>query len=276
MADVVPHFGGDGGFVIFSGKKTLNIGGQVTIKNVGSTVRRRNQREKKNIPIFLDLIKYTTDPWWISFLEQASQGRFPRHYSGNNTSIVYKYKKKTSLIELEVPNQETFDKIREFMWNTSNYESETDTFRRTSKIKKPEKTILSYSQIWSKIKSSSKKLQIEIYSYLENIKNKYNLTIEDIRLLASNLKFIINSEILNENCFRGENGILKEIVGFIFDEKERKTILVPSGRPKGISFSKNNSADLDTDTTDLEEDEGKDNFHFMDNWYKFVKNASLN
>lgn len=267
-------FGDDGGFAIFSNNKALHTGGQVTVQKKKLQTRRRNIRDKKNFSIFLDLLSYTDDPWWIGFLEQASQGKLPKHYTATPNNILYKCVKKSRIFDIDPTNKaELFSSLKQFMWETSSYESDQDTRLRLLNVKIEEPIILNYENTWTKIKASSKKLQIELLSYLEPMKKTYNLTIDDVRILVSNIKNMIMTNIFDKKSFQAENGSLISISGLFFDPETRTLKFTPSARPKEVSFDQDVEVDLNTDTCDFENvDDNNQQIHFMEDWFKFSKN----
>lgn len=241
-------FGLDGGFVIFSGNKPTVSGGSVEIENKTKKSRRRNFKNSVDYQDFAQLKCFTKDTFWINFLEDATRGCFPNRYKFNGEKLVYKYQSKQKVVEIKPSTKETFEKLKQFLWETSCIESPIDSKNRSQNLltraeaKAPEIS-------WDDIRKSPNLINLAISSYAAQIKNNHNLTDADLKVLFYAVKSLISSGVFSKDNFRCENGKLVEIKGLEYDPKLKRLVLDNNYlTPKEVCYGKNKPIDFTTNT----------------------------
>ncbi len=222
----------NGGFVIFSGNKpwysskdNIESLNKAKVSKVITKVR-ASAKNKRIIefPFFDELYQLETDPFWKDVFDNAAQGKFHRNFQYQNGVITYKNRSRN--IEQQIPKspEEAIIVLKKFFLNNAGMESPEDIKRKKEEenkifLEKEDEEIL-----WTQIRSEKQKM-IMISLYVEEIGDKYSLSIEDRKGLLQNIKIGILAGYLNsDNIFLSGNSIQK-IEGLVFDEDSKKIVI---------------------------------------------------
>lgn len=222
----------NGGFVIFSGNKPWysskdNIESLSKAKVSKITTKVRASAKNKRIiefPFFDELFQLETDPFWKDIFDNAAQGKFHRNFQYQNGVMTYKNRSRN--IEQQIPKspEEAIIVLKKFFLNNAGMESPEDLKR---KKEEENKTFIEREEeefLWTQIRSEKQKM-IMISLYVEELGDKYSLSIEDRKGLLQNIKIGILAGYLNsDNIFLSGNSIQK-IEGLIYDRDSRKIII---------------------------------------------------
>lgn len=240
-------FDSSGGFAIFCKSGIRSIGGNVKIEDKTKKPRQRSQKSAVSYSKFEDMIKFTTDEYWINFLQNSSKGYFPRRYRFNGIHLMYKYRNTNDSIDITVGDLQTFTNLKKFLYDLSATESPLDSQRKNL-----EKTIPKENAeiTWTKIKVSYQKVNLAIGGYISLLKQKYNLTQGDYEVLFTAIKNIIAATIITDKeSFICSNGYLVDIKGITYNPLTKKFIIDQNlPLPKEVNFNRVRKNDFYTDT----------------------------
>jgi len=252
-----------GGCVILSQNEMWYVQGNPKITKVKKT-RQQRQKNDNNFPIFKEFLKFTTDPFWVNFLEDAFKNIFPQRYRFDGTHLIYRYRK-TFSVELKTASKIKFQEIKEFMWKSSSFESTLDSTNR-----KPEATPQVVEELtWKKIKISQKRIEQAIGGYVSKLKAEHNLSMDDFIILFIAIKSWISSGIFDKDAFICERGIIKEIKGMHFDPVERKLVISIDKKSKDV-FVRSACNSSETPTSICQEQIYQKN-NFSEYWKSYIK-----
>jgi hypothetical protein len=278
----------DGSIVILSGNKPLwssrdNLE-PVKTKTVKSVTKVRASAKNKRIvefEIFDELMKYETDPTWITTLDDAAQGKFPRNFKFQNGILTYKLRSKNIDHPIIGNDKNTLDAMKSFFFKY-NVASPEDIKKR----KDAEITMLNSEQYdddmsWSQIRSDKQKT-VMISLFVENLSEIYNLSPENRRGLVQNIRMGILAGYLNNDNIHVENNSITKIDGLIYDKNLKQFIIDKSKcvlqiiKPKitnqqSLISSRNYSDDNDFSIEEsLSSKSGKQSQDLMKNWNRFL------
>jgi hypothetical protein len=282
----------DGSIVILSGNKPLwsSKDSVEPTKNKASksiTKVRASAKNKRIIEfqIFDDLMKYETDPTWITTLDDAAQGKFPRNFKFQNSILTYKLRSKNIDHPVIGNDKATLDAMKDFFFKY-NVASPEDVKKR----KDAEITMLNSEQYdddisWSQIRSDKEKT-VMITLFVENLGDTYNMSPETKKGLVQNIKIgILAGYLSNDNIYVENNSIVK-IDGLIYDKSIKKFVIdknkciLSTIKPKltsqaSLMSSHQNNYSEDTNDMSLEDStyskSGKSyKQDLMKNWNKFL------
>jgi hypothetical protein len=278
----------DGSIVILSGNKPLwsskdNLE-PIKTKTVKSITKVRASAKNKRIvefQIFDDLMKYETDPTWITTLDDAAQGKFPRNFKFQNGILTYKLRSKNVDHPIIGNDKNSLDAMKDFFFKY-NVASPEDIKKR----KDAEITMLNSEQYdeemsWSQIRSDKQKT-VMISLFVENLSEIHNLSPENRRGLVQNIRMGILAGYLNNDNIHVENNSITKIDGLIYDKSLKQFIIdkskcvLPVIKPKITNqhtlMSSNNYSD-DNDFSiegSSSSKSGKQNQDLMKNWNRFL------
>lgn len=245
-------FDNSGGFAIFCKSGIRSIGGSVKIEDKTKKPRQRSQKTSISYVTFEDMIKFTTDEFWITFLQNSAKGYFPRRYRFNGIHLMYKYRNTNDSIDITVGDLQTFQNLKKFLYDLSAIESPLDTQRKNlEKSIQKETTPDKENEIpWTKIKVSYQRVNLAIGGYISILKQKYNLTQGDYEVLFTAVKNIIAATIITDkDSFVCRNGYLVDIKGITYNPLTKKFEIDKNlPLPKEVNFSKARRNDFYTDT----------------------------
>jgi hypothetical protein len=282
----------DGSIVILSGNKPLwssrDSHEPTKTKTVKSTTKVRASAKNKRIvefQIFDDLMKYETDPTWITTLDDAAQGKFPRNFKFQNSILTYKLRSKNIDHPIVGNDKAALDAMKDFFFKY-NVASPEDVKKR----KEAELTMINSEQYdeemsWSQIRSDKEKT-VMITLFVESLGEIYNLSPESKRGLVQNIRIGILAGYLNNDNIHIESNSITKIDGLVYDKSLKQFIIDKNKcilqiiKPKIMSqtslfnSNQNNYSD-DTNDFSLEEStyskSGKSHKQdLMKNWNKFL------
>lgn len=270
----------DCGFVIFSGNKlwySSKEGMENSIyknKNLKTTNKVRNSaKNKKNVihPIFEEIMKRETDPYWISFFDDASTGNFPRNCRFFGGCLTYRIKNKN--VDLHIPEDPITAVIllKRFLSENAGIISPTDL--RDKKIEEEKKLAESAQNeitSWSQIRSNRQQT-IMISLFVEKIGEYYNLSLDERKTLIQTIKIGVLAGYFNSDNIIIDGGQIVQINGLEYDELSRQFV-INKETCKSIKVSKK----INYDETTLE---GEDEFcnnkeKLIKHWQKYLKDLN--
>jgi hypothetical protein len=278
----------DGSIVILSGNKPLwssrdNIE-PVKQKTIKSSTKVRASAKNKRIvefQIFDDLMKHETDPTWITTLDDAAQGKFPRNFKFQNSILTYKLRSKNIDHPIIGNDKTTLEEMKAFFFKY-NVASPEDIKKR----KDAEITMLNSEQYddemsWSQIRSEKQKT-VMISLFVENLGEIYNLSSENRKGLVQNIRMGILAGYLNSDNIYVENNSITKIEGLIYDKSTKQFTIDKSKcatqiiKPKMTNQQSLMSSHHHSDDNDFSIEEssssksGKNNQDLMKNWNRFL------
>jgi hypothetical protein len=221
----------NGGFVIFSGNKPWysskdNIDSLSKSKVSKNTTKVRASAKNKRIvefPFFDELFQLETDPFWKDIFDNAAQGKFHRNFQYQNGVMTYKNRSRN--IEQQIPKspEEAIVVLKKFFLNNAGMESPDDIKRKKEEeskvfIEKEEELL------WTQIRSEKQKM-IMISLYVEELGDKYSLSIEDRKGLLQNIKIGILAGYLNSENISLSGNSIQNIEGLIYDYDTKKIVI---------------------------------------------------
>lgn len=272
----------DCGFVIFSGSKLWysskdGIENSIYKPKVPRNVNKvrnsaKNKRDVK-FQIFEDIMKLETDPFWISFFNDAAVGNLPRNFKFNNNFLSYHIRSKITNLTVPEDAETAISLIKNFLMETSGIQSPTDL--RTKKIEE-EKIISDMidSEIvyWSQIRSE-KQQSIAISLFVEKVGKYYNLNMNERKALMQNIKIGILAGYFNNDNIRMSGNQIAQINGLEYDEEGRrfcinKDICKVAKQPKrtyndDTTFESSGNLDDDTLTNNSKK-------NLLKQWQKYI------
>jgi len=282
----------DGSIVILSGNKPLwsskdSIEPPKT-KTVKSSTKVRASAKNKRIiefQIFDDLMKFETDPTWITTLDDAAQGKFPRNFKFQNSILTYKLRSKNIDHHVVGNDKVTLDAMKGFFFKY-NVASPEDVKKR----KDAEISMLSSEQYdddisWSQIRSDKEKT-VMITLFVESLGDTYNLSVDTKKGLVQNIKIGILAGYLSSDNIHLEHNSISKIDGLVYDKSLKSFIIdknkcvLQTVKPKMLSqnslMSSNqhhysedgNEASLEESTYSKSSKSHKQDL--MKNWNKFL------
>lgn len=221
----------DGGFVIFSGRKlwyTSKEGLENTLckpKTTRNMVKVRNSAKNKRIvenEIFDKVMKNETDPFWITFFDDAAIGKFPRNCKYTNGCLIYRAKNKNIEISVSEDPETASSDVKKFLLENAGIQS-PDDIERKKKIEEDRINELLKNEItdWNHIRGEKQQTTM-ISMYVVKIGNKYNLDLLERKGLMQKIKLGILAGYFNNQNIELENNQIKHIDGLEFDETTKQ------------------------------------------------------
>ena len=177
---------------------------------------------KKDIlyPIFLECSEYIEDRFWESIFEDLAYGKCPygTYISKNFFCCNYKDKEFSYKIEKKDPKKLYHD-IYDLLTKKLGLMSQQDKIKKKIDFQNIEEEIKEGRKNWSKIrKKNIKELLIE--NYVIEMKNKYSLSLKQVKRLLSIIFIGMVFKIINTKDIIYEDGVIKRIEGIEFKKKE--------------------------------------------------------
>ena len=212
-------------------------------------------------PIFIKLLDYVDDPYWKLILLDAAKGKFPKGFSFNGSTLLYRLNNKSITIE---DNVNSINRFIEFIRMNTGIRSKMD-LEREKDYEREHQISPSNVDNWGKIKSKFNKRMIVI-EFVTKTKKLYNLSEEEADQLTTLINMNLEEDVIKKNIVMKDNNIV-QIHGLHWDPIKRKFFL--EGEPKRIPFSGGNPADV----TYVEEGIPLETNHVetVKNWNKFLK-----
>jgi len=250
----------DNGFVIFSGnklwysskKKVENTEVNKVAKNVNKV---RNAAKNKRIveyPIFDEILKRQTDPYWISFFDECAIGKLPRGFKYINSILYYRIKNKTLELLITDSSQESEDLIKKFIYENAGIISPTDLDEKRATEEAKVSNITLNNIQWYQIRNE-KEQYILLTIFTEKIASYLNLNDEESRALIQTIKLGLLSGFLSNENMVMENGQISEIIGLEYDSDRRKFMINQELR-KNINKNKRIIFEESSETKTLQDD----------------------
>jgi len=208
------------GIVIFSDT------GSVMFSSTGSIIENkktlRKHKLKKNIihEVFDNMIKYTDNEYWETFLSKCSRNIFPdKNFKFVNNILYYKIRTKKNRDEIYIDSEkleESFIKLKLFLTDKGirsieDIEDTEDVFF--------EQDVVEINQ-WKDIQKERK--YEKLIEYINRLKKEYNLDFKEVKQTESLIKVAVSGNILNNNNIIVEDNNIKEINNLIWLEEERR------------------------------------------------------
>jgi hypothetical protein len=235
----------DGSFFILSGNK-LWYSSKKSIENTviknkapKGVNKVRNAAKNKRIiefPLFEEILKTQTDPYWISFFDDCAIGKLPRGFKYINNVLYYRIKSKT--LEVLVPEEplEAEIIIKKFIFEHAGIISPVDLNEKRAFEECKAVSGNQDNNNWNNIKNE-KERAILISTFVERVSECFNLSKESSQNLSQIIKLSIYSGFLNSDNIIMENGNITEIVGLEFSEQNQKFLINDELR-KNIKINK--------------------------------------
>lgn len=287
-----PSTDDDGSIVILSGNKPLwsskDSSEPTKIKSLKSITKVRASAKNKRIiefQIFDDLMKYETDPTWMTTLDDAAQGKFPRNFKFQNSILTYKLRSKNIDHPITGNDKATLDAMKSFFFKY-NVASPEDVKKR----KDAEITMLNSEQFddeisWSQIRSDKEKT-VMITLFVESLGDTYNLPVDIKKGLVQNITIGILAGYLNTENIHIENNSITKIEGLSYDKSikqftiDKSKCVLQTIKPKVlsqyslISSNQNNysddSNDFSMEDSNFSKSSRTQKQDLMKNWNKFL------
>lgn len=177
---------------------------------------------KKDIvyPIFLECSEFIEDRFWENIFEDLAYGKCPygTYINKNFFCCNFKDKEFSYKIEKKDPKKLYID-IYELLNVKLGLLSQQDKIKKKIDFHNIEEEIKEGRKHWSKIrKKNIKDLLIE--NYVIQMKNKYSLSLKQVKKLLSIIFIGIVFKIINTKDIIYEDGVIKKIEGIDFKKKE--------------------------------------------------------
>jgi hypothetical protein len=177
---------------------------------------------KKDIiyPIFLECSEFIEDRFWENIFEDLAYGKCPygTYINKNFFCCNFKDKEFSYKIEKKDPKKLYYD-IYELLNIKLGLMSQQDKIKKKIDFHNIEEEIKEGRKNWSKIrKKNIKDLLIE--NYVIEMKNKYSLTLKQVKRLLSIIFIGMVFKIINTKDIIYEDGVIKKIEGIDFKKKE--------------------------------------------------------
>lgn len=256
----------DGSIVILSGNKPLwsskdSIEPPKT-KSVKSATKVRASAKNKRIiefQIFDDLMKYETDPTWITTLDDAAQGKFPRNFKFQNSILTYKLRSKNIDHHVIGNDKATLDAMKDFFFKYNVASPEDVKKRKEAEISMLNSEQYEDEMSWSQIRSDKEKT-VMITLFVENLGDIYNLSSDTKKGLVQNIKIGILAGYLSNDNIHIENNSISKIDGLIYDKSLKQFVIdknkcvLPIIKPKilsQVSLMNSNTNQYSDDTNEF-------------------------
>jgi hypothetical protein len=177
---------------------------------------------KKDIlyPIFLECSEFIEDGFWESIFEDLAYGKCPygTYISKNFFCCNYKDKEFSYKIEKK-DSKKLYNDVYDLLTKKLGLLSQQDKIKKKIDFQNIEEEIKEGRKNWSKIrKKNIKELLIE--NYVIEMKNKYSLTLKQVKRLLSIIFIGMVFKIISTKDIIYEDGVIKRIDGIEFKKKE--------------------------------------------------------
>jgi hypothetical protein len=171
-------------------------------------------------PIFVEAAKYVEDTYWISILGSMACGKMPRTFKYIGCNLTHKLRNRTKILELDEDDpEEVADGVIDFLQIYGGIMSPTDKERRDREI---EEKVAERNNIkldsWTQINSISRKILV-INDYVDSVAKTHKLTKKQKSNLSMKIRLGLTSGYITPSSIKIEDGVIVEIDGLEYDEK---------------------------------------------------------
>lgn len=237
-------------------------------KNTGRKTTTRRRKKKILYPIFAECSKIATDPFWKDKFEKASHGKFPRGFSYNKDHLIYKRGTKNDSVIVPDSPSEAYSVCVFFFHDTAKIYSDQDRKRIEEEEYQDQLLEQLKEKTWSKTLKRQKEVLVEIY--VQELKEKYQLSISATRQLEDLINVGILFNHFNKDNIILEDGMISEIKGLVYDDESKTFKTTETLKPK-TSKSSSKAKRLDPSPFPRHVPFHKENnVVFVDEWSKFL------
>lgn len=175
-------------------------------------------------PIFLRCMEYTSDSYWLGYLQLAATDKFPKGVRYAEGALIFKEKNKDKINKVIIPPDPSsaFIAFTSFMRTLGHCSDEDEKLCTRVNQEKVQEDVNS----WSSVKGSRKSQYIHIF--LDYVKTTYNLTDVQVKSLKSAIDVGILFKVLNKDNIIVQGGAIRRIDGVIFNNEKQLFELEPS------------------------------------------------
>jgi hypothetical protein len=179
---------------------------------------------KKEIlyPVFLECLKFINDSFWENIFEDLAYGKTPYGTYINKEFLCCNYKDKEFSYKIEKKDPEIlYNDIYSLLGKKLGILSIRDKTNRQIDFQNIENELKECRKNWSNIrKKNIKDLLIE--RYVLNMKTRYSLSYKQAQTLLSTIFIGLVFKVISVKDIKYSDGIITEIEGISFSEKEFK------------------------------------------------------
>lgn len=224
------------GIVIYSTKGNIMFSSTGEITEIKKAPRKHRVQKNITNKIFEDLRKFNEDEFWDNILIKFSRNIFPNDFRFIGNTLYYKIKSKNHKDEIFINSdnlQETFLNLQKFLKNKGIMSvKEVNEKDIDMRIERPK--IINW-------KDAGKNQINLLYEYIEYLKNKLNLNINETKNLESLLKISIYNNIITNDHIMLEDEKINNIKYLIWDGERRIfTLDIEKIKIKSIKQEKKN------------------------------------
>ena len=199
-----------------------------------SSTRIRSMNVVNNI--FIKRMDFVDDPYWKSILLDAAKGKFPKGFSFNDGTLLYRPLGKSMVME---DNINSINKFIDFIRINTGIRSKMDLEREKDYEREYQINHKVNMIEWSKISKFNKRLMV--IEFVSNIKKIHNLDQNETDQLKTLINMNLEDDIIKKNVIMKDNNI-EEIRGLRWDQSSRKFSL--DGEIKRTIFYKTDPSDI--------------------------------
>lgn len=207
------------GIVIFSDTNSVMFSSVGSIIETKKTPRQHNKKKHVIHEVFDNMIKYTDNEYWQTFLSKCSRNIFPdKNFKFVNNILYYKIRSKKNRAEIYIDSEkleESFIKLKLFL-SDRGIRSIEDIDTKNIYFEQDVVEINQWKDVQKEIKYE------KLLEYINNLKEEYKLDFKEVKQVESLIKVAVAGNILNNNNIIVEDNIIKEINNLIWLEEERR------------------------------------------------------
>ena len=172
-------------------------------------------------PVFLNCTKYCEDIYWETVFEELAYGKTPYgcYITKDFLSCSYKEKEFSYKIDKNKDVSTLYEEVYSILSNKLGILSQKEKIKKRSDFNIIEKNIKESRKDWSKIRKKNVKDYL-IENYVIDMKNKYNLTINQSKYLLSIIFIAIVFKVIVTKDILYNNGKIQDINGIDFENKK--------------------------------------------------------
>ena len=191
-----------------------------SIEPTVAPVKRNKRTDKKVIyPFLAEAMEYEEDPFWVTELDKASRGVFPKGFSYENGYLVHRVKNKINKTRLPTDPQELKNKvIAEFRKNRG-MKSELDRIANFNNFEKHRNEYDVGDTPWNKLNPHHREQLVS--RYVEKKKKSMKLSKYSVQSLSDLIRTGIFMKWLTEEDVVIENCNIMEIKNVGYDEETK-------------------------------------------------------
>lgn len=189
-------------------------------------------------PLLKECADLVSDSYWVAIFNQAALGKFPKGFSFNDRTLIYKKCNKIQKLDLFESAIDALPRCIEFFRKFGGLISPTEiqASRQAAETQSANcKSI--YDCKWSDIKSPDLK-QLLFIDFATQMTKKYDLSISEQKHLSTVIHIGHQLGYFNEKNIHFENGAIEAIDGLIYDKYERRFSFDPTLKAKNFKLNK--------------------------------------